>query len=335
MSSAAPVGTDTDKTATVIMGQLIDDMMMQRKELMDEVLLERRRDRRHKNVRFALIFGGIGLMLLSYLYVFVVLNGGVGAAAPAGPYAAIVQLKGPIADGSSANAVSLSRALSRAFQDPRAAGVVLYVNSPGGSPVQSAIVYDRILALKAEYPDKRIVTVATDTLASGAYFIASATDKIYVNRSTIAGSIGVVSEGFGFSDALERLGVERRVFTAGERKARLDPFTPLTDADRTKIADVLSEIHAHFVDSVKSGRGDRLSFEAEGLFDGDVWPGRQALEMGLVDALGDLTSVLEQEFGVEHARDYTIKPAFLERIMKYAAIAAFDEISGGNHITVR
>jgi len=322
-------------TETTLLRQLVDDMMQQRKELMDDVLLERRRDRRHKNVRFALIFGGIALMMLSYLYVFVVLNGGVSGAAPAGPYAAIVQLKGPIADGSSANAVSVSRALTRAFKDPRAAGVVLYVNSPGGSPVQSSIIYDRILALKAEHPEKRIVTVATDTLASGAYFVASATDRIYVNRSTIAGSIGVVSDGFGFTDALKHLGVERRVFTAGENKARLDPFIPLTDADKAKIADVLSEIHTHFIDSVKAGRGDRLSFEAAGLFEGDVWTGNQALEMGLVDALGDLTSVLDQEFGVEHARDYTIKPAFLERIMKYAATTAMDEIHARNQLRIR
>ena len=233
--SGTSLSPEAALTETTLLRQLVDDMMQQRKELMDDVLLERRRDRRHKNVRFALIFGGIALMMLSYLYVFVVLNGSVSGAAPAGPYAAIVQLKGPIADGSSANAVSVSRALTRAFKDPRAAGVVLYVNSPGGSPVQSSIIYDRILALKAEHPDKRIVTVATDTLASGAYFVASATDKIYVNRSTIAGSIGVVSEGFGFADTLKRFGVERRVFTAGENKARLDPFIPLTDADKAKI----------------------------------------------------------------------------------------------------
>ena len=138
------------------------------------------------------------LTLLSYMYIYAVLGGGIGASTPKGPYAAIVQLKGPIADGSPANAVTVSKALTRAFKDPRAEGVVLYVNSPGGSPVQSAIIYDRIMTLKAEYPDKRIVTVATDTIASGSYFVASATDKIFVNRSTIAGSIGVISDGFGF-----------------------------------------------------------------------------------------------------------------------------------------
>lgn len=333
--NSATSSPDAARTETTLLHQLVDDMMTQRKKLMDDVLLERKRDRRHKNVRFALIFGGIGLMLLSYLYVFVILGGGIGASAPSGPYAAVVQLKGPIADGSSANAVTVSKALERAFKDPRAKGVVLYVNSPGGSPVQSSIIYDRILTLKAEYPGKRIVTVATDTVASGAYFIASATDKIYVNRSTIAGSIGVISDGFGFSDALERVGVERRVFTAGRNKARLDQFTPLTDDDRAKITDVLDEIHAHFIESVKTGRGDRLVLDTDGLFEGDVWTGNQAVAIGLVDALGDLSRVLEKEFGVEHAKDYTVKPAFLDRIMKYAVTTTINEINARNQLSIR
>ena len=335
MSSAAPVGADADKSATLVMGQLIDDMMLQRKELMDEVLMERRRDRRHKNVRFALIFGGIGLMLLSYLYVFVVLNGGVGVAAPAGPYAAVVQLKGPIADGEAANAAAIGKALTQAFADPRAKGVVLYINSPGGSPVQAAIIYDRILALKTLYPQKPIVAVATDTVASGAYFVASAADKIYVNRSTITGSIGVISTSFGFAGVLDRFGVERRVFTAGANKAQLDPFTPLAESDARKINAILSQVHTHFIDAVTAGRGDRLALETAGLFEGDVWTGAEAVEIGLVDGLGDLTTVLKSEFGVEHARDYSIKPALLEKLMRFAAATAVDEMAGHRDFSLR
>lgn len=334
MSNSAPVGADADRSATLVMGQLIDDMMLQRKELMDEVLLERRKDRRHKNVRFALIFGGIALMLLSYLYVFVVLNGGVGAAAPAGPYAAVVQLKGTIADGEAANAAAIGKALTQAFADPRAKGVVLYINSPGGSPVQSAIIYDRILALKTQYPQKPIVAVATDTVASGAYFVASAADKIYVNRSTITGSIGVISTSFGFASVLDRFGVERRVFTAGANKAQLDPFTPLAESDARKINAILSQVHTHFIDAVTAGRGDRLVLETAGLFEGDIWTGVDAVEIGLADGLGDLTTVLKSEFGVEHARDYSVKPAFLERIMKYAATTAMDGLSARNQFAL-
>lgn len=335
MNSPSIVADNTDKTATIIMGQLIDDMMTQRKELMDDVLSERRKDRRHKNVRFGLIVSAVLIMALSYLYLFTVLGGGGVGASPSGPYAAIVQLKGPIADGEPANAVSISKALTQAFRDLRAEGVVLYINSPGGSPVQSAIIYDRILALKAEHPDKPIVAVATDTVASGAYFVASAADKIYVNRSTIAGSIGVIRTGFGFSDALDRFGVERRVFTAGVNKAQLDPFTPLTDTDALKITGILSNVHAHFIESVKTGRGDRLALGTEGLFEGDVWTGSEAVDIGLVDGLGDLTSVLQLEFGVEHAKDYSIKPALLDRLMRFAASSAVDEIWSDRSLNIR
>ena len=152
MSNQAIAADSAEKTSTIMMGQLIDDMMMQRKELMDEVLLERRKDRRHKNIRFALIFTGVLITVLTYLYLFFLLGGVGPSGAPSGPYAAIVQLKGPIADGKPANAVAINKALSQAFKDPRARGVVLYVNSPGGSPVQSSIIYDRIVSLRAEYP---------------------------------------------------------------------------------------------------------------------------------------------------------------------------------------
>ena len=156
--------------------------------------------------------------------------------------------------------------------------------------MQSAIIYDRIVALKAEYLHKAIIAVATDTVASGAYFVASAADKIYVNRSTITGSIGVISAGFGFVGVLERFGVERRVFTSGAKKAQLDPFTPLAEADAHNINSILSQVHSHFIDAVTAGRGDRLALEAAGLFEGDVWTGAEAVDIGLVDGLGDLTS---------------------------------------------
>lgn len=335
MSTTSIVGEQADNTTTVIMGQLIGDMMTQREELMDEVLKERRKDRRHKNIRFALIVIAVTITAMTYVYMVAVLGGGGVSAATSGPYAAIVQLKGPIADGESANAVSISKALTQAFSDPRAKGVVLYINSPGGSAVQSSIIYDRIVALKAQYPEKTIVAVATDTVTSGAYFVASAADKIYVNRSTITGSIGVISSGFGFSDALARLGVERRVFTAGANKAQLDPFAPLTDAGGFKINGILADVHAHFIESVKSGRGDRLALSTEGLFEGDVWTGMEALQIGLVDGLGDLTTVLQIEFGVEHARDYSIKPALMERLMRFAATTAADRIASHYDLNIR
>lgn len=335
MSSTA-IGCDRPGDALIVlMKQLVDDMMMQHQELVHDVLQERRKDRRHKNVRFGLILCGILLAVSSYLYLFVVIGGGTFDSAPSAPYAAIVQLKGPIADGESANAVSISKALTRAFEDSGAKGVVLYINSHGGSPVQSSIIYDRIMALKAEHPDKRIIAVATDTVTSGAYFVASAADRIYVNRSTITGSIGVISAGFGFSTVLERLGIERRVFTAGSSKDQLDPFTLLAETDTAKINRILAEIHAHFIESVTAGRGDRLALETEGLFEGDVWTGSEALDIGLVDGLADLTTVLQQELGVEHARDYSIKPALLERLTRFAVATAADQITGHQSFSLR
>jgi protease-4 len=335
MSSTPLLIDEPDKTATVIMAQLVDDMMTQRKELMDDVLQERRKDRRHKNIRFALILTSLVITIIAYLYLLLALGGGAAGAVPSAPYAAVVQLKGPIADGEAANAISIGKALTQAFKDPRAKGVVLYINSPGGSPVQSAIIYDRIVALKAEHPNKPIIAVATDTVASGAYFVASAANKIYVNRSTITGSIGVISAGFGFADLLERFGVERRVFTAGANKAQLDAFTPLAEADVHKINGILSQVHAHFIDAVTTGRGDRLALTTEGLFEGNVWTGTKALEIGLVDGLGDLTTVLKSEFGVEHAKDYTVKPAFIDRIMQYVVTNTINEINARSQLSIR
>lgn len=315
--------------------QLLRTVLTQHHALLRELLQERCRARRHKNVRFAVVVCGILLVVAMYLYLFGVLGGSVAGAAPSSPYAAVVQIKGEIADDKPANAVAVNKALTRAFKDPRARGVVLYINSAGGSPVQSAIIHDRILALKAEHPDKPIVAVATDVVASGAYFVASAADSIYVNRSTITGSIGVISAGFGFPDALERFGVERRVFTAGQAKAQLDPFTPLSDGDTDKINRILSEIHQHFITSVTAARGDRLALETAGLFDGDVWTGAEAVEIGLVDGLGDLTTVLQREWGIESTRDYTIKPALLDRLMRFAANTAVDELVAHNRLNIR
>lgn len=325
----------TDQAIVPLMKQLVDDMMMQRQELVHDILLERGKSRRHKNVRCGLLLSGILFLAATYVYLFVVINGSTFGTETSAPYAAVIQIKGPIADGKAANAVSVGKALTHAFEDSRAKGVVLYINSPGGSPVQSSIIYDRIVALKEKYPDKRIVAVATDMVTSGAYFVASAADEIYVNRSTITGSIGVISSGFGFAEALRGLGIERRVFTAGAGKALLDPFKPLSESDAAKIDEILNRVHSHFIESVVSGRGDRLALEIEGLFEGEIWTGAEAAEIGLADGLGDLTTVLQNEFGVEIARDYTVKPAILERLMRFAVITAADEIAGHRDLSIR
>lgn len=204
---------------------------------------------------------------------------------------AVVRMEGAIGPGEAINSFDYNPALVKAFKDPSSKVVVLAINSPGGTPVQSSLLHDRLLKLKKEH-EKELIVVASDTLASGAYFIAAAADKIIVNRSTVVGSIGVVSQQMGLVELLSRIGVEPRITTAGESKARLNPFQPMTDGDRAKLASMLEEIHAHFIDAVKQGRGDRLTLPDDLVFTGDVWTGDQAVTIGLADELGDLHDVL-------------------------------------------
>lgn len=333
----ATVKSDIDTAGRTIaaMQQMLGDALAQHQALMSDLLKERRKERRHKNVRLGIIFSGVLFALGAYLYLLEVIGGRAVGTISSGSYAAIVQVKGEIADGKSANAIAINKALTRAFNDPGASGVVLYINSPGGSPVQSAIIHDRIMALKADHPGKPILAVATDIVTSGAYLVASAADRIYVNRSTITGSIGVMSAGFGFAGALKRFGIERRVFAAGKTKAQLDPFTPLSDVDTEKIRRILSKIHEHFIESVMDGRGDRLALNTADLFEGDVWTGAEALEIGLVDGFGELTSVLQQELGVDGTRDYTVKPHIFERLTRFAANTAVEAVVGHHNFEIR
>lgn len=205
------------------------------------------------------------------------------------PYATLVRVQGEIGPSAPASADVLVPLLERAFKDKDAKGVVLLINSPGGTPVQSALIHDRIVQLKRQY-NKKVIAVGEDLMASGAYMVAVAADEIVVNRSTVAGSIGVVSRGFGFTGLMEKLGVERRVATAGTAKNLLDPFSPQTERDEVKQREMLSSIHTHFIDTVKEGRGAKLQAADADLFTGTVWTGERAKELGLVDTLGDVRS---------------------------------------------
>jgi signal peptide peptidase SppA len=217
-----------------------------------------------------------------------------------GPYAALVRIEGLIDSDERASAHKVNESLRAAFADPQAKGVIVLVNSPGGSPVQSALIHDRLLNLRLQHPEKPLWVIGEDMLTSGAYYVAVAAEHICVNRSTMAGSIGVVMSGWGLNRAIERLGGERRVFTAGAHKARLDAFQPLTSQDRAKASTLLDAIHQQFIHAVTAGRGTRLKGTAQELFSGDFWVGEQAVTLGLVDGLCDLESVLEQ-FGVHTA----------------------------------
>jgi protease IV len=241
-----------------------------------------------------------------------------------GPHTAMVDVKGIIVSGGEADAESIIKSLKNAVKDPNTKGIVLRVNSPGGSPVQSSYVYEAIRELKNTHPTLPIYAVVEDLCASGCYFIASAADKIFVNQSSIVGSIGVVMNGFGFTDTMKSLGVERRLYTAGEHKGFLDPFSNVKPAEKAHVQGMLNDIHTEFIKSVKSGRGERLA-ENPDLFSGLVWAGSESIELGLTDAIGDVRSVAKNEIGEEKIVDFTAQQPFLEKLAKSmgAATASF------------
>ncbi len=269
-----------------------------------------RRDLRWRNVRVGLI--AIALVMGPLIYTFG-LNHLLSPERFNEDYVAQVRIDGLIAPEQRANAQAVNAALRKAFEDEDAQGVVILINSTGGTPVQSALIHDRILALRKEFPDKKTVVVGEDQMTSGAYLVAAA-DKIFVNRSTQTGSIGVVMSGWGLHEVLERYRIERRLFTAGENKARLDMFQPLKPEDQAKVQRLLAQVHTQFIEAVKASRGERLRVAEPEVFSGDFWTGEEALAMGLVDGLSDLASVLEAEFGVKRAKDFTPPPSLWQNL---------------------
>lgn len=228
-------------------------------------------------------------------------------------HTALVELNGVISDKDEANADSVVTALREAFDNDNSAGVILRINSPGGSPVQSGYIYDEMRRLRQKHPDTPLYAVVTDVCASGGYYIASAADKIYADKASIVGSIGVRMDNFGFVEAIDKLGVERRTLTAGENKALLDPFLPENEKAKAHMQTMLDEIHQQFIDSVKKGRGDRLDTSVEGIFSGLIWTGEAAVNIGLVDALGSSSHVAREVIGEETIVNYTVKQDIFER----------------------
>ncbi len=227
-------------------------------------------------------------------------------------HTAMVEVNGLISDASKANADNIIKGLRDAFDNENTKGVVLRINSPGGSPVQSDYVFREIKRLRALHKDIPVHAVIVDVGASGAYYIASAADNIYVNPSSIVGSIGVLMNGFGFTGAMEKLGVERRLLTAGESKGMLDPFTPLQKDEVIHVKGLLNNIHQQFIAAVKEGRGERLKNDPQ-LFTGKFWTGEQSIKLGLSDAIGDVDYVAREVIKVEELVDYTPKPDIFKR----------------------
>lgn len=230
------------------------------------------------------------------------------------PHTAVVEIKGEIASGAEASAELIVAALRGAFEDEGAQAVVLLINSPGGSPVQAGIINDEIRRLKAKHK-KPVYAVVEESCASAAYYIAVAADKIFVDKASIVGSIGVLMDGFGFTGLMEKLGVERRLMTAGENKGFLDPFSPQTEKQRAFAQTMLDQIHKQFIDVVKAGRGKRLK-ETPETFSGLFWSGQQAIELGLADQLGSLDFVAREVVKAEEIIDYTRRDNVAERLVK-------------------
>ncbi|RLA22048.1 MAG: S49 family peptidase [Gammaproteobacteria bacterium] len=223
---------------------------------------------------------------------------------PGGSHTAVVDVNGIIFDGSEAAADVVIKGLQAAVKNSGTKGIILKINSPGGSPVQAAYIYDEIRRLKKSRPDLPIYAVVADICASGGYFIAAAADSIFVNQSSIIGSIGVVMNGFGFVDTMEKMGVERRLMTAGAHKGMLDPFSPQNEAEKEHTQKLLDGIHQNFITAVREGRGERLKENSE-TFSGLVWLGSESIKLGIADDFGTVQSVARNQIGEENIVDFT------------------------------
>ncbi len=228
-------------------------------------------------------------------------------------HTAVIDVVGVIAEDKDANAADIIESLRDAVKDPHTKGIILHSNSPGGSPVQSAYVYEEIRKIKKERPDLPVYAVVSDMCASGCYYIASASDKIFVNQSSLIGSIGVLMDGFGFVDIMQKMGVERRLLTAGAHKAMLDPFSPPKEDETKYMQGLLDEVHQQFISAVKAGRGDRLK-ETPDMFSGLVWTGEAGVKIGVADGFGNDDYVAKEVIGAETLVDFTQQGSVLEKI---------------------
>jgi protease-4 len=273
-----------------------------------DYLKDRRSERRWR------IFFRCAWLLLLLLLLWSMVAARKAANVPTGPHTALVEVRGEIASDTEASAERINAALKTAFEDSSALAVVLRINSPGGSPVQAGMVNDEIRRLKALHK-KKVYAVVEEMCASGAYYIAVAADEIYTDKASIVGSIGVLMDGFGFTGLMDKLGVERRLYTAGENKGMNDPFSPINEKQRAYTQAMLDQIHRQFIKTVKDGRGKRLKEEPD-TFSGLYWNGEEAVRLGLADKLGNLDYVAREVVHAEEIIDYTPKDNIAERLAK-------------------
>ncbi len=280
------------------------------------------------------IFFKIASLLLFLLLIMAIIGSSLaknGKLTNAKEYTAVVDVNGIIMQGADASADNIIPALQDAFQDKKVKGIILRCNSPGGSPVQSSYVYNEIRRLKEKHKDKKIIAVAVDLCASGGYFIISAADEIYANKSSLVGSIGVRMKGFGVVEAMKKIGVENRELTAGAHKAILDPFSPRKPDEEAFVKKLLATTHKHFIDAVKAGRGDRLKDNPD-IFSGLFWTGEGAKELGLVDGFGSDAYVAREIIKAPVMINFSPKKDLFEKLSRKVGASLSSWFSGSQTI---
>ena len=304
-TGASRVGSSVDDTAATSVDSQAQQLL---RDLVKETLIERRRARRWSIFFKLLTFAVVALVLAQAL------SGGTGMDDGSGEsHTAVIDINGVIADGEPASAGPVVRALEEALENPMTQGVILNINSPGGSPVQSGILFAAIQRLRKTHSEVPVHAVLGDVAASGGYYVAAAADQIHADKASIVGSIGVRMDSFGATEAMEKLGLERRLLTAGEYKGLLDPFLPEDPEVVAHVQGMLDQIHQQFIDAVKTGRGDRLAKD-ERLFSGLIWSGEAALDNGLIDALGNVQSVARDVIGEAELVNYTREQDLFTRL---------------------
>jgi protease-4 len=308
------------------------------REVLEKLMFGTLQEQRAKR-RWGIFFKTVTLFMVGFaIWVFGDVDLEKSSVGTAERHTALVEINGEIEAGGSGGASTVMPALNRAFAENGSIGVILHINSPGGSPVQAGMINDEIVRLRKEYPQKPLYVVVDEMCASGGYYIAAAADRIYVNKASIIGSIGVLMDGFGYTNLMEKAGVERRLMTAGENKGFLDPFSPQTDKQKAFAQVMLNEIHAQFIDVVRRGRGKRLK-ESPEVFSGLFWSGSTAIEMGLADGFGTVDSVARDVIKQEDLIDYTEHEGLSDRMLKKfgAAVgaAAFKSVWSGAKPSLR
>lgn len=284
-------------------------------ELATSALKEQQRSRRWGIFFKLLTFAYLSIVLFAFMRTeFIEASGGTDK------HVALIDVYGVISSEDEASAERVIGGVKAAFEDEQTAGIILNINSPGGSPVQAGIIYDEILRFKGKYPEIPVYAVLGDICASGGYYVAAAADKIYADKASIVGSIGVRMDGFGFTGLMEKVGVERRLLISGENKALLDPFLPESMPEKRHMQTLLDDIHTQFINAVKTARGDRLSSDPA-LFSGLIWTGQQGLENGLVDELANPSYVAREVIGVDNIVSFNAQDTFVDQLSKQLGVS--------------